>query len=128
MRSTRSRVQSSMAVNWSSGPATISWPFFPSIPRRRSRPTRALREVTETGIVVRITLHRGRVHVAHDHVAGLAVHIAAWVMAVAGGHQIVVSRTVRCTSCSDPATASATSVLNELKGVEGAWELYEVLG
>jgi class 3 adenylate cyclase/pimeloyl-ACP methyl ester carboxylesterase len=81
----------------------------------------------ETGIAVRIGLHTGRVAVAHDDVAGLAVHIAARVMAAAHGHQIVVSRTVR-----DLMLGSGYGFRNlgahELKGVEGAWELYEVVG
>jgi class 3 adenylate cyclase/pimeloyl-ACP methyl ester carboxylesterase len=81
----------------------------------------------ETGIAVRIGLHTGRVTVAHEDVAGLAVHIAARVMAAADGHQIVVSRTVR-----DLMLGSGYGFRDlgarELKGVEGTWELYEVLG
>jgi class 3 adenylate cyclase len=81
----------------------------------------------EMGITVRIGVHTGRVTFAHDDVAGLAVHIAARVMAAAGGHQIVVSRTVR-----DLLLGSGHRFRDlgarELKGVEGTWELYELLG
>jgi class 3 adenylate cyclase len=81
----------------------------------------------ETGIAVRIGLHTGRVTVAHDDVAGLAVHIAARVMAAAGGHQIVVSRTVRDLMLGSGYVFRDLGA-HELKGVEGSWELYELLG
>jgi class 3 adenylate cyclase/pimeloyl-ACP methyl ester carboxylesterase len=81
----------------------------------------------EMGIVLRIGLHTGRVTVAHDDVAGLAVHIAARVMAVAGGHQIVVSRTVRDLMLGSRYDFRSLGA-HDLKGVEGPWELYELHG
>jgi class 3 adenylate cyclase len=80
----------------------------------------------ETGIAVRIGLHGSR-HCRSRRRRRVAVHIAARVMAAACGHQIVVSRTVR-----DLMLGSGYGFRDlgarELKGVEGAWELYEVLG
>jgi class 3 adenylate cyclase len=81
----------------------------------------------EMGIVLRIGLHTGRVTVAHDDVAGLAVHIAARVMAVAGGHRIVVSRTVRDLMLGSRYDFRSLGA-HDLKGVEGPWELYELHG
>jgi class 3 adenylate cyclase len=71
-------------------------------------------------------LHTGRITVAHDDVAGLAVHIAARVMAVSGGHQIVVSRTVRDLMLGSGDNFRALGA-RALKGVQGEWELYELL-
>jgi class 3 adenylate cyclase len=75
------------------------------------------------GISIRLGLHTGRVVAADDDVTGLAVHIAARVMATAGADEIVVSRTVH-----DLLLGSGQRFRelgrHELKGVEGAWELY----
>ncbi len=58
---------------------------------------------------------------------GIAVRIAARVMAAAGGDQIVVSRTVRDLMLGSGYRFRDLGA-RELKGVEGTWELYEVLG
>ena len=126
---TRSRVQSSIAVNWSSGPATVSWPSFP-IPRWRSRPHAELdAKSQETGIAVRIGLHTGRVTVAHDDVAGLAVHIAA---RGDGRGRWPPDRRLPGRP-ADPyariaSTASATLVLAKLKGAKGRGSSTKCLG
>jgi class 3 adenylate cyclase len=81
----------------------------------------------EMGIALRIGVHTGRVTVAHDDVTGLAVHIAARVMAAAGGQKIVVSRTVRDLMLGSGHDFRDLGA-HQLKGVEGTWELYELLG
>jgi class 3 adenylate cyclase len=77
----------------------------------------------DMGVTVRLGLHTGRVVVTDDDIAGLAVHIAARVMAVAGGNEIVVSRTVRDLMLGSGHRFRELGP-HELKGVEGAWELY----
>src|SRR4029079_15376846 len=52
-------------------------------------------KLDEIGVTVRVGLHSGRIEVADDNdVSGVAVHIAARVMATADDGDIVVSRTV----------------------------------
>jgi len=62
-----------------------------------------------------------------DGVVGLAVHIAARVMAEAGPGEVLVSRTVR-----DLVAGSGISFVERgtrvLKGVPGEWQLYAVDG
>lgn len=75
---------------------------------------------------VRIGLHTGRVEEVDDDVRGLAVHIAARVMAAAPDDEVVVSRTVR-----DLMLGSGHRFRDlgphHLKGVDGEWELYALV-
>jgi class 3 adenylate cyclase/pimeloyl-ACP methyl ester carboxylesterase len=81
-------------------------------------------KLDEMGVRVRVGLHSGRIEVAADcDVSGVAVHIAARVMATADDGEIVVSRTVR-----DLMLGADTKFRDlgphGLKGVDGEWELY----
>jgi class 3 adenylate cyclase len=86
----------------------------------------ALREGLDAiGVQVRAGLHVGEVERRGGDVGGIAVHIAARVMATAGAGEIVVSRTVR------DLVAGSEVVLQDrgsrrLKGVEGDWQLFVV--
>jgi class 3 adenylate cyclase len=88
----------------------------------------ALREeLREIGLQIRAGLHIGEVELRGDDVGGIAVHIAARIMATAGPGEIVVSRTVA------DLVAGSEVVLQDrgsrrLKGVEGDWQLYGVGG
>ena len=81
-------------------------------------------KLDEIGVTVRVGLHSGRIEVADDNdVSGVAVHIAARVMAAADDGEIVVSRTVR-----DLMLGADTKFRDlgphGLKGVDGEWDLY----
>jgi class 3 adenylate cyclase len=88
----------------------------------------ALREeLRGIGIDIRAGLHVGEVELRGDDVGGIAVHIAARILAAAGPGEILVSRTIR------DLVAGSEVVLRDrgsrrLKGVEGEWQLYEVGG
>lgn len=82
-------------------------------------------EVAPLGLELRIGLHTGEVEVRGDDVAGIAVHIAARVAAMAGGGQVMVSHSI------PPLVVGSglefASVGREvLKGVPGEWELFRV--
>jgi class 3 adenylate cyclase len=88
----------------------------------------ALREqLQEVGIRLRAGLHAGEVELRDGDVGGIAVHIAARVLAAAGAGEVVVSRTVR-----DLVVGSEVALEDRgsrrLKGVEGDWQLYAVTG
>lgn len=74
------------------------------------------------GIEVRVGIHAGEVEVRGADVAGMAVHIAARVGALAGSNEVLVSSTVR-----DIVTGSrhrfADRGERDLKGVPGLWRL-----
>jgi YVTN family beta-propeller protein len=81
--------------------------------------------VQHLGIEIRGGVHTGDVELAGGKVSGLAVHIAARVMAAAGPAEIMVTRTVR-----ELATGAGFEFeeLGErsLKGVAGTWLLFSV--
>jgi class 3 adenylate cyclase len=84
-------------------------------------------ELADIGLQLRAGLHIGEVELRGDDVGGIAVNIAARIMATAGPGEIVVSRTVR------DLVAGSEVVLQDrgsrrLKGVEGHWQLYVVGG
>jgi class 3 adenylate cyclase len=78
------------------------------------------------GLTVRAGIHTGEVELVGGALRGLAVHIAARVMAAAERGGILVSSTVR-----DLVVGSGIEFgergTHELKGVPGSWALYEVI-
>jgi class 3 adenylate cyclase len=84
---------------------------------------RAIREqLGADDLEVRIGVHIGDVDRRGDDVSGLAVNIAARIMAAAGAGQILVSEGVRLAVTG----AAFDSVgVRTLKGVEGRWRLFE---
>ncbi len=76
---------------------------------------------------IRAGLHAGEVELRDGDVGGIAVHIAARVLAAASPGEVLVSRTVR-----DLVTGSETVLedrgAHHLKGVEGTWQLFAVGG
>jgi class 3 adenylate cyclase len=84
-------------------------------------------ELAEISVQIRAGLHTGEVELRGDDVGGIAIHIAARIMAAAGAGEILVSRTVR------DLVAGSDVVLQDhgmkpLKGVEGDWQLFGLAG
>jgi class 3 adenylate cyclase len=71
--------------------------------------------------------YTGECEVRGDDLSGLAVHIAARIGALAGSSEVLVSRTV-----TDLVAGSGIEFEDrgehELKGVPGAWKLFDVRG
>ena len=82
-------------------------------------------EMREAGIELRAGLHTGEVELRGEDVGGIAVHIAARVMAEAEPGEVLVSRTVR-----DLVLGSTIELVDRgersLKGVPGGWRLFSV--
>ena len=78
---------------------------------------------TDLDLHVRAGLHAGEIEITADDIAGLAVHVAARVSALAGPDEVLVSSTVRdLVVGSDVAFSDRGS--RALKGVPGRWRLY----
>jgi class 3 adenylate cyclase len=95
-------------------------------PGRGIRCAAALRdELAGLGLRIRAGLHTGEVELRDGDVGGIAVHLAARVMATAGPGEILISSTVR-----DLIAGSTIAVEDRgphaLKGVEGARQLFAV--
>lgn len=81
--------------------------------------------LADLGLTVRVGLHAGEIESGPDGTTGLAIHITARVMAVAGAGGIVASRTVRDLVFGSGITFTELGE-RELKGVPGTWALFEV--
>jgi class 3 adenylate cyclase len=72
-------------------------------------------------------LHSGEVDIQDGRIAGIAVHIAARVMALAPVGRVLVSGTVK-----DLVVGSAIEFADRgshsLRGIPGEWRLFEVAG
>ena len=95
-------------------------------PAKAIRCARALAEDAESlGIPIRAGVHTGECEVMGDDVGGMAVHIAARVMAEAGPSEVLVSSAVR-----DLVVGAGIGFeergSHELKGVPGRWGLLAV--
>jgi len=81
--------------------------------------------VAQLGIEIRAGVHTGEIELAGSDIGGIAVHIAARVIAAAGRSEVLVSSTVK-----DLAAGSGISFSDcgsrVLKGVPGEWHLFAV--
>jgi class 3 adenylate cyclase/pimeloyl-ACP methyl ester carboxylesterase len=93
-------------------------------PARAVRCALAVRDrVHALGLQIRAGLHTGEIARRGDDVVGIGVHIAARVMALASGDEVLVSRTVK-----DLVAGSGLEFhdrgSHQLKGVPEAWDLF----
>ncbi len=81
------------------------------------------RAVRALGLEVRTGIHAGECEMAGDKIGGIAVHVGARIVSLAGAGEILVSSTVR-----DLVTGSGLEFADRgshaLKGVPGEWRLY----
>jgi class 3 adenylate cyclase len=96
-------------------------------------PARAIRcawhireELRRSGLEVRCALHTGELTRRPEGVAGLAVHIAARVEALAAAGEVLVTRTVRDLVAGSGIVFEERGE-RELKGVPDRWMLYAVV-
>jgi class 3 adenylate cyclase len=97
-------------------------------PGRGIRCAAALRdELRGIGLQIRVGLHTGEVEQRDSDVGGIAVHIAARVMAGTGAGEIRCSRTVRDLTAGSGLEFEDLGE-HALKGVPDAWQLYRFIG
>jgi class 3 adenylate cyclase len=97
-------------------------------PARAVRSALAISEGSRAaGLDIRAGLHTGEVAMGGGDVTGIAVHIAARVMAHAGPCEVVVSRTVVDLVAGSQLEFEPRGT-HELKGVPGDWQLYAAAG
>jgi class 3 adenylate cyclase len=97
-------------------------------PARAVRCALALRdELRALGLPIRAGLHTGEVELRGGDVAGIAVHIAARVMALAEMHEVLVSRTVK-DLVAGSGLAFHDRGAHRLKGVAEPWQVFVTEG
>jgi class 3 adenylate cyclase len=96
-------------------------------PARAIRAADAIRAgLRDLELEIRAGLHTGECELlGDDDIGGIAVHIAARVMAAAGAGEIVCSRTVK-DLVAGAGYAFADRGTRTLKGVPDSWQLYAV--
>jgi class 3 adenylate cyclase len=93
-------------------------------PARAVRCAAALLEAASAqGITLRAGLHTGEVELRPSDIAGIAVHIASRIAALANANEILVSRTVVDLTAGSGLQFTATGE-HELKGVPGTWTTF----
>ena len=93
-------------------------------PARAIRAAVAIRsEVAELGLRLRVGLHTGECELVDDHVRGIAVHIAARVLALAEPDEVLCSRTVKDLVAGSGFCFTDRGT-HRLKGVPDEWRTY----
>lgn len=87
---------------------------------------RVIAESATLGLDVRTGVHTGELEIADGDVAGMAVHLAARIMGLAQGGEVLVSRTV-CDLVIGSELRFSERGEHELKGVPGLWALYALV-
>ena len=80
----------------------------------------------ELGMAVRAGLHTGEIELQGEETVGVAVHLAARIAAMAGPHEVFVSRTVRDLVSGSGIEFEDQGVF-ELKGFPEKWQLFKVV-
>jgi len=82
--------------------------------------------VQDLGVDVRVGVHTGECEEIDGKLTGVAVHIGARVMALAGPAEVLATRTTRDLVVGSDAVFEEAGT-HELKGVEGQWLVYRLL-
>ena len=77
----------------------------------------------QLGLPLRAGLHTGEIEIRGDDVGGIAVHVAARVMAQSGANEVFVSRVVTDLVAGAGLKFAGRGSFN-LKGIPGAWDLF----
>lgn len=83
----------------------------------------AMRKMTELGLLLRAGIHTGEIEVLDDDVAGLAIHVAARISALAGPGEVLVSSAVRDLSVGSALRFSGRGT-HRLKGLPESFRLF----
>ena len=71
-------------------------------------------------------MHTGECEIQDDDLAGIAVHLAARIAALAAGGELLVSATVKDLVLGSD-FAFKDRGITDLKGLPGRWQIFEVL-
>ena len=96
-------------------------------PARAVRCATALSEAASRrlGVELRAGVHTGEIELRGEDVGGMSVHLAARVMANAGGGEVLTTRTVKDLTTGSGLAFNARGA-RTMKGVPEPWELYSV--
>jgi predicted ATPase/class 3 adenylate cyclase len=81
------------------------------------------RAAASVGSELRVGMHTGELERRGDDVAGIAVHIAARILPLAGAGEVLISRTVRDLVAGSGLTLTERGV-HHLKGIPDDWQIF----
>jgi class 3 adenylate cyclase len=105
-------------------PRTIALATFDG-PARAIECARVIRDVEDIGLCIRVGLHTGEVEKSDGDIHGIAVHVAARIMALAGPREVLVSGVIPPLVLGSQITFTGRRE-HELKGVPGSWPVLAV--
>ncbi len=82
--------------------------------------------IEDIGLGVRTGIHTGEIEIRGGDVGGIAVHLAARIMAKANAGEILVSNTVKDLVIGSDIQFEGRGT-HHLRGIEGEWQLYSVI-
>jgi class 3 adenylate cyclase len=82
--------------------------------------------LNDAGLDIRVGIHSGKIEITDDDVAGIAVHLAARISALAGPGDIYVSGTTRDLLLGSPVEFDDRGI-HDLKGIPGTWQILAVV-
>jgi class 3 adenylate cyclase len=95
-------------------------------------PARAVRcaelicdDIHRLGIDARAGVHAGEVELRGENVSGIAVHLAARIMSIASGGQVIVSRTVKDLTAGSGLRFTDLGA-QDLRGLDEPWQVFEL--
>ena len=83
------------------------------------------RRVAPLGLDLRAGIHTGEVELRGDDIGGIAVHLAARIAALAGGGEILTSRTLKDLTAGSGLVFEDRG-MHAFKGVPDEWQVYAV--
>lgn len=96
---------------------------FDSSPRAIECARVVMQRTSELELVLRAGIHSGEVEVLDDDLAGVAVHVAARIAALAGPGEILVSKAVKDLSAGS-SLEFADRGMHKLKGFPDSWQVF----
>jgi class 3 adenylate cyclase/streptogramin lyase len=96
---------------------------FPSPAQAVRAAAAVVARVQDHGVEVRCGLHTGECEIIDGKLGGIAAHIGARIMSLAGPAEVLVSSTV-CDLVVGSGLAFEDFSVHELKGVPGTWQLF----
>ena len=99
---------------------------FPSATAALEAAKRLQARLADDELVIRVGIHVGEIDRRGDDISGLAVNIAARVMALAGAGNVAVTAPVVATLVGQASQFESIGE-RELKGIPGTWELFQLM-
>ena len=84
-------------------------------------------QMSPLGISIRAAMHTGEIELRKDDISGLAVHVAARILGLAGSGEVLMSKLVTDLVAGSSKFSFEESGTHELKGLSGEFDIFKSL-